>query len=191
MTVKASRRKTNPILPFAKTIAASIRERRPWERTKALGEEVLAAESRSYIWRMRIPFDNQSHPRNYLQKLMTYERLLEAENSLSHLDEFVQACLDSVQRQIPDGIYNLTNPGSVRTSEITKLIEEYGLVAKSFSFFRDEEEFMRVAAKTPRSNCVLDATKALQAGLNLSPIEDVLRRSLAAWEPAHCTVANA
>ncbi len=159
--------------------------------TKALGEEVLAAESRCYIWRLRIPFDNQSHPRNYLQKLMTYERLLEAENSLSHLDEFVQACLDSVQRQIPYGIYNLTNPGSIRTSEITKLIAEYGLVAKPFSFFRDEEEFMRVAAKTPRSNCVLDATKALQAGLNLSPIEDVLRRSLAAWEPAHCTVANA
>jgi dTDP-4-dehydrorhamnose reductase len=158
--------------------------------TKALGEEVLAAESRCYIWRMRIPFDNQNHPRNNLRKLMTYERLLEAENSLSHLDEFVQACLDSVQRQIPYGIYNLTNPGSVRTSDVTKLIAEYGLASKPVSFFRDEEEFMRVAAKTPRSNCVRDSTKALKAGLNLSPIEDVLRRSLASWESARCTVAS-
>jgi len=46
--------------------------------TKALGEEVLAGQPNLYIWRLRIPFDNVDNPRNYLSKLMRYERLLEA-----------------------------------------------------------------------------------------------------------------
>ena len=150
--------------------------------TKALGEEALADARRCFIWRPRVPFDNTTHPRNYLQKLLTYERLLEAENSLTQLDDFVRACIDCYRLRIPFGIYNLTNPGSVRTSEITRLLQEYGIVSRNFSFFADEAEFMAIAARAPRSNCVLDSSKAVNAGLRLSPIEDALRCCLASWE---------
>jgi len=59
--------------------------------TKALGEEVLAGEPNLYVWRLRIPFDQFENPRNYLTKLMRYQRLLEATNSVSQLHEFVAA----------------------------------------------------------------------------------------------------
>ena len=39
---------------------------------------------------LRIPFNEERSPRNYLQKLLNYDSLLEAENSVSHLEEFVQ-----------------------------------------------------------------------------------------------------
>ena len=61
--------------------------------SKALGEEVLAGYSNIYIWRVRIPFDQFEHPRNYLTKLMRYPRLLNATNSISQLQEFVGASL--------------------------------------------------------------------------------------------------
>ena len=154
--------------------------------TKALGEEVLSHADRCYIWRLRMPFHSGPHHRNYLHKLMTYERLLEAENSLSELDEFVNACIDSYRREIPFGTYNLTNPGSVLTNDVTRLIEESGLVSKKFLFFRSEQEFMRVAAKAPRSNCVLDSSKAIAAGLQLSPVEDAIRNCLANWQSSEC-----
>lgn len=149
---------------------------------KALGEEVVAEVSNCYIWRLRIPFNEFSNPRNYLQKLMSYEKLIEAENSLSNLDEFVTACIDSYRNKIPFGVYNLTNPGSVWTSQVCELISQSGVCKKLFQFFDNEKDFMTRVAKTPRSHCVLDSTKAVRAGLSLSPTIAIVERCLATWK---------
>ncbi|QDV43220.1 dTDP-4-dehydrorhamnose reductase [Stieleria neptunia] len=151
--------------------------------TKALGEEVLAGASKCYIWRLRIPFSNIDSPRNYLSKVQRYENLLEAENSLSNLPEYVAAALDCFEKNVPFGTYNLTNPGSVATSEVVEMIKEAGVSDKEFRFFDSEDEFMAKAAKTPRSNCVMDSSKALVAGLKLTPIHDCIRATLAQWQP--------
>ncbi len=149
--------------------------------TKALGEEVIAGSNNCYVWRLRIPFNNTANPRNYIQKLIAYERLLEAENSLSCLDEFVKACVDCFQLKLPFGTYNLTNPGSVWTSDVCKLISKHKLADKQFQFFRDEVDFMEMAAKTPRSNCVLDSSKATKAGLKLTPVIESLENAMQHW----------
>ena len=149
---------------------------------KALGEELLANASNCYIWRLRIPFDNTKSPRNYLQKLMSYGKLLDAENSLSNLDEFVRACYWCFRNQLPFGTYNLTNPGSVTTRQVVDLIRESGVCRKEFSFFENEKEFMAKAAKTPRSNCVLDSSKANRVGISMTPVVDSIIQSLRGWE---------
>ena len=151
---------------------------------KALGEEVLEGAEQCYIWRLRIPFNEFDSPRNYITKMMRYDRLLEATNSLSQLEEFVASCVECWTRRVDFGVYNLTNPGHVTTSEVVKLIGSFGLSKKEFSFFDTEAEFMKLAAKTPRSNCVLDSSKAIAAGLPLSPIHDALERAMKNWVPS-------
>jgi dTDP-4-dehydrorhamnose reductase len=152
--------------------------------TKALGEEVLAGRPSVFVWRLRIPFGAVDNPRNYLTKLMRYERLLEATNSISELDEFVGATLACWTKRVPFGTYNVTNPGRVTTSEVVELIRRSGVCPKNFTFFRDEAEFMRVAAKTPRSNCVLDPSKLAAAGITLTPVREAIERDLKAWRKA-------
>jgi len=146
--------------------------------TKALGEEVLEGAENCYVWRLRIPFNEVANPRNYLQKLLHYENLLEAENSISHLDEFVDSCLKCFELEVQPGIYNLTNQGSITTRQITNWMHEEGVTDKEFSFFQDESDFMNRAASTPRSNCVLDTKKAEQAGVGMRPVEEAVRDSL-------------
>lgn len=152
--------------------------------TKALGEEVLEGARECYIWRLRIPFNHQDGARNYLSKMLRYNRLLDAENSLSHLDEFVNAAVECFDKAVPFGTYNLTNTGSVTTREVVGLIKDSGIMPeKQFDFFQSEAEFMEIAASTPRSNCVMDNSKALAAGLTLSPVREAIRRSLEQWQP--------
>ena len=146
--------------------------------TKALGEEVLEGASDCYVWRLRIPFNHENTPRNYLRKVLNYDRLLEAENSVSHLDEFVGACIDCFEKGVDYGIYNMTNPGAVTTRQVTEWMLEEGLTDKKFDFFEDEEAFMREAATTPRSNCILDSSKLESAGIFLRPVEEAIRSSL-------------
>jgi dTDP-4-dehydrorhamnose reductase len=149
--------------------------------TKALGEEILAGRPNVFIWRLRIPFDRHDSPRNYLSKLMRYNRLLEAANSLSELQEFTAATLACWEKRVPFGIYNIINPGHVTTREVVDLIQASGVCAKSFNFFSNEAEFMSTAAKTPRSNCILDSSKLLATGIPLSPVHDAIRTALQNW----------
>lgn len=149
--------------------------------TKALGEEVLADVDNVYIWRLRIPFSNINNKRNYLSKLLNYNTLLDATNSLSDLNEFVSACIDSYLNKIPYGTYNVTNPGKVTTKEVVELIKKNKISDKEFKFFKDESEFMQLAAKAPRSNCVLDSNKILNTGIKLTEVHEALDRALATW----------
>ncbi|MEZ6062312.1 MAG: sugar nucleotide-binding protein [Planctomycetaceae bacterium] len=148
---------------------------------KSLGEEVLQGARRCYIWRLRIPFDELDSPRNYISKMIRYDRLLNATNSLSHLGEFVAACMACWTKGVEYGTYNLTNPGFVTTKDVVALIQKHGLSDREFRFFDSEDEFMRQAATTPRSNCVLDCSKAIAAGLPLSPVQEALEKSMRHW----------
>jgi len=152
--------------------------------TKGLGEEVLAGQPNVYIWRLRIPFDNIDTPRNYLTKMMHYERLLEATNSISELQEFVAGTFACWEKRVPFGIYNVTNPGEVTTREVVDLIKQSGVCRKDFVFFKDEDDFMRLAAKTPRSNCVMDSTKLARAGVHLTEVHEAVAKSLREWKKA-------
>ena len=152
--------------------------------TKALGEDVLAGRPDVYIWRLRIPFDHRESPRNYLTKLMRYQRLLEAENSISQLHEFVAATFACWEKHIPYGTYNVTNPGYVTTREVVDLILESGVCKKDYQFFTDEADFMQKAAKTPRSNCVMTSAKLAAAGISMTPVRDAVRQALRTWSTA-------
>jgi dTDP-4-dehydrorhamnose reductase len=158
--------------------------------SKALGEEILAGYPNVYIWRVRIPFDQFEHPRNYLTKLMRYAWLLDATNSISELQEFVDASLACWEKHVPYGIYNMTNPGAVTTREIVALIKRSGVCDREFRFFESEDEFMKVAAKTPRSSCVMSSDKLLRTGIRLTEVHEAIERDLRNWtkiRPAQTT----
>jgi dTDP-4-dehydrorhamnose reductase len=152
--------------------------------TKALGEEVLAGKPEVYIWRLRIPFNHVDNPRNYLTKLLRYDTLLEATNSISQLEEFVGATFACWEKRVPFGTYNVTNPGQVTTHEVVDLIKQAGVSNKAFKFFRSEDDFMHRAAKTPRSNCVMDSAKLASVGITLTEVHEAVARDLRNWQRA-------
>jgi len=151
--------------------------------TKALAEEAVGAIGQCYLWRMRIPFDEQDGPRNYLSKVQRYAKVYDNANSISHRGDFAKACLDLWERRAPFGIYNVTNPGFITTRQAVGLIEQILEPAKRFAFWENDAEFYRLGVKTPRSNCVLDVSKLLATGVRLRPVMDALEDSLRHWRP--------
>ena len=151
--------------------------------TKALAEEAVAGVGQGYLWRLRIPFDHRDSGRNYLSKVQRYLKVYDNANSVSHLGDFARACLDLWDRRAPFGTYNVTNPGFVTTREVIGMIERILKPSRRFEFWASDEEFYRVAAKTPRSNCIMDARKLLGTGVQVRPVEEALEASLRAWIP--------
>tara|TARA_B110001469_G_scaffold40525_1_gene40137 strand:- start:11278 stop:12150 length:873 start_codon:yes stop_codon:yes gene_type:complete len=151
--------------------------------TKALGEEVLKGVDNVYIWRLRIPFDHRDGPRNYITKLLRYDRLLDATNSISHLGEFVASTFACWEKKVPFGIYNVTNPGKITARQVVDLIQKGSVSDKKFEFFESETDFMAKAAIAPRSNCVMDSGKLAKVGIEMTPVIDCLDGCLQKWEP--------
>jgi UDP-glucose 4,6-dehydratase len=158
--------------------------------SKALAEELIRDSDHAYLWRLRMPFDEHDGPRNYLGKLQRYAKLYDNFNSLSHRGDFVRAALDLWEHRASRGIYNLTNPGFVRTSEVTAMIGDILGVDHRFEFFTDADEFYSQAAVAPRSNCILDTDKAAAAGVSMRPVRDALRAALEEWVPEASAAAD-
>jgi dTDP-4-dehydrorhamnose reductase len=155
-----------------------------YSSTKALGEERLAGTDRTYLWRLRIPFDHVDSPRNYLSKLQRYRRLLDARNSISHLCEFVEAAWACWEQSVSFGIYNVVNTHSVTTRDVVALIQQRHKQDRDFDFFPLEQDFLKVADPMPQSNCLLDNSKLRAAGVPISHVHDALERALANWQAA-------
>ena len=152
--------------------------------TKVLAEEAIAGVGQNYIWRLRIPFDEIDSPRNALTKLQKYPKVYENLNSFSHRGDFVRACLDLWERRAAFGIYNVTNPGAISTRQIVEKIERLLKPSRPFEFFADDNQFYTTGVKAPRSNCMLDTTKLLAAGVQMRTVNEAFESALQGWRVA-------
>jgi dTDP-4-dehydrorhamnose reductase len=177
--------KKNPsaIRGFTENEVPNFSFRSFYSGSKALGEEAIAGIGQSYLWRLRIPFDEFDGARNYLSKMQRYAKVYDNVNSVSHRADFVKACLDLWECRAPFGIYNVTNPGFITTRHVIDKIEKILKPARRFEFWANDDEFYRSGAKTPRSNCVLDVSKLLSTGVKMRPVEAALEDSLSNWKP--------
>ena len=149
--------------------------------TKAIGEKILSQFPDFFIWRLRIPFEEEENSRNYLSKIQRYPKVYQNWNSISHLGDFVSACLDTWQLGLPGGTYNVVNPGYISTREVVELVRKYTRADWHPEFWENDAEFYRVIARSPRSNCLLDVQKIVQAGVKIRPVDEALETSLRNW----------
>ena len=148
--------------------------------SKALAEKILKEDPTCYIWRLRMPFDNINGPRNYLSKLIKYEKTYHDTNSMSHRSHFVKYCMDLYELNAPFGIYNITNDGYISTREIVQMMKEILNLEKEFIFFEDGKEFLK-SIKAPRSNCILDVSKLKSTGVSVMHCRDAIEEALRSW----------
>ena len=152
--------------------------------TKALAEEEVKGIGEVYLWRPGILFSDRDEPRNFLSMLQRYPKIYDTVDSLSHLHDFVRACLELWERRAPFGTYNVANPGAVTTRQVVEAIERIIKPDRRFYFWKDDEEFFRFGVEAPRSHCILDTSKLLDAGVSMRPVREALADSLRKWRTA-------
>lgn len=152
--------------------------------SKAISEELLRNNPMVFIWRLRMPFSEVSHPKNLLAKLLAYHKIFDSPgNSLSHLGESVKACVDLWEGGAPYGIWHVTNPGTATNRQIVEMIQRILKPEREFEFYHSDAAF-EAETSAPRSNCILDSRKLAAAGVKLQDVRAALQESLDNWESA-------
>ncbi len=142
-----------------------------YSRTKYLADQILS-EFPVLILRLRMPFDDSNNPRSLINRLRGYDRVLDEQNSLTYLPDFI----DSAKRLIEmgaTGIYHIVNPGAISPYQIMVRYKES--VDPTHEFERLEVSHLSEVAAAPRSNCVLSTQKLQEAGINLRSIHDAIQ----------------
>jgi dTDP-4-dehydrorhamnose reductase len=149
--------------------------------TKALSEKIVKQWENTYIWRIRLPFEEYDNPRNYITKLINYDKLLIADNSLSNKKELVTACIQTFTKKVPFGIYNVVNSGYITTGNVVERIEKTIRKNKSFNLI-NEEEFYRTISSLPRSNCIISNNKLKSVGIDMKDVYESIDYCLQNWK---------
>ncbi len=149
--------------------------------TKALAEEILAADPTVHIWRIRRPFTHTNHPKNTLSKLLDYPVLVNISNSYSQMDEAADACLRCFTHQLPAGIYHVVNPGGIDARTIATMAAQHGLARHEYRFVDSCAELPGFDG-VPRAESLLNPSKIIAAGARLTPVEQAVVHAFQRWQ---------
>ncbi len=138
-----------------------------YSRTKLYSEKLLA-EFNPLQLRVRIPIEGVSHPKNVIDKLLKYERVVCIENSFTIVEDFIPAAFELMERG-ERGIFNMTNVGFM---DHKFLMEKYReIVAPSRKFEYMDLEGLKKVTLAARSNCVLNTDKREALGIHMPEIQ--------------------
>lgn len=124
--------------------------------------------------RIRMPISSDLSPRNFIIKLLNYEKICSMQNSMTVLDDLLPIMCDMCLKK-KVGTVNLTNPGTIEHSEILDMYKEIIDPTFEYKLFSYEEQMKVIACE--RSNNELNATY-LMSNYNVSNIKESIRKIL-------------
>jgi len=129
-----------------------------YSETKGYMEQMLKCYPNVMILRVRMPISDDLIHRNFVTKIVKYERVVNIPNSMTVLTEMLPASLAMAKAELT-GVYNFTNPGVISHNEILDLYTKYIDPTYTYKNFTIEEQSK--VLKAGRSNNELDTTKLL------------------------------
>ena len=143
-----------------------------YSRMKVVMQEALK-ELPVLQLRIRMPLSRFSHPRNLINKITAYQKVISVPNSVTLVEDLWPA-LEKLAELRLTGILNLTNEGYLEHAQI---LQAYKKIVNPKHYYQpislEELQGKGGITKAERSNCVLSIVKAKSLGLSLPVIDDL------------------
>lgn len=154
-----------------------------YSRTKYAADLVLSRLPNVAVARLRMPIDDRPDDRNLITKLSRYRQVVDVENSVTVIEDLVHVCRELVARKL-DGVFHVTNPGSMRHRDLLALYRELVDPAHSYTLIAADELVTQGLAVKARSNCILASDRLAAAGITMRPVDQALRASMQSYARA-------
>lgn len=127
-----------------------------YSHTKAMVEELLKEYKMTCTLRVRMPISDDLASRNFLTKIIKYEKVVNVPNSMTTLTDMLPVSLKMAEKKLC-GIYNFCNPGAISHNECLDLYKKHIDPDYTYQNFSLDEQAQIL--KAGRSNNTLDHTK--------------------------------
>lgn len=140
-----------------------------YSRSKIYSERAIEALARDYnilIARIRIPLINEKHPKNLLDKLLKYNKVIDIPNSVTYIPDFVRAVKYLIKINAR-GVYNIVNSGGLRYPDLMRVYQKY---VSSYKFKLISVKSLSLV----RTDLILSTTKLEKTGFKVRDINTIL-----------------
>lgn len=127
--------------------------------------------------RIRMPLSNKDNPRNLINKLKGYSKVIDIPNSITFMDDLVRCIKWSIDGN-HTGIFHVVNPQPLTAAQIMR---EYQKYKPEHKFEIITENQLDELALAKRSNCILSSQKLREAGFYMTPSVEALENCMAAY----------
>lgn len=132
-------------------------------------------------WRIRMPFVNYNHEKNFITKIVGYKKINSNNNSMTYLNNLipvmVQMCLDGIV-----GTWNMVNPGFTNHRNILQRMAMSHFIG-TYEYVEGEST---LGLKSKRSSNIMDARTlneyCASSRLNLMSIEEAVEDCIQTWQ---------
>jgi dTDP-4-dehydrorhamnose reductase len=145
-----------------------------YARSKIIGQKLLKEFDNVLVLRIRFPLLSEPDDRNYLDKILKYNKIIDVKNSVTIFDDFLESAKYLMENK-KKGFYNIVNPGEMSPAEILEVYKEIVDPSHTYEVISLDELYTFTKAK--RSNCVLNSDK-LQREFPLKLIKERIREVL-------------
>lgn len=142
-----------------------------YSQTKAVSEGALKEIPNVCVLRIRMPLQGVPNPKNLLDKLLQYKKILNVPNSVTIIEDFLPF-LERVIKKKPTGVLNAVNPGMYEHRDLLELYRQKIDPSRTFEYI-GLEEFAGMT-KAERSNCVLSTALSEKMGIAMPPVSQSL-----------------
>lgn len=129
------------------------------------------------IARIRMPMDSMPFPGNIIDKLASYPKIIDVENSLTVIDDMVRVFRQLLEKKA-SGIFHVTNPGSIKHKEIVALYEELVDPSHRNEWISEEDLVNNGLTKKKRSSNILQTGNLEKIGISMRPAQEALRQTM-------------
>ncbi len=145
-----------------------------YSRTKYAADLVLSELPNVAVARLRMPIDSVPGPRNLITKLASYPKIIDVENSVSVIDDLVNAVRQLMEKRA-QGIFHVVNEGTMKHRDLMALYHELVDPQHTNEWIENDELVKQGLAVKGRSNCILQSTRLRELGIEMRPIAIALR----------------
>ena len=145
-----------------------------YSRTKRLSEKTLKEFDVLQI-RLRMPIDSEPNPRNLIEKLLKYNKIISVPNSISVVGDTLRITKELMEKG-ETGIFNAVNKGTINHEEILNIYSEAS--GKKHEFEVISLNDLDGITKAGRSNCVLSTKKLENIGIEVPEVKGAVKKCL-------------
>jgi 3,5-epimerase/4-reductase len=127
--------------------------------------------------RIRMPITAEDHPRNFISKIIRYERICSVPNSMTYLPDLLPVAVRLIKTG-RTGTVNLVNPGLISHNEILEMYRKFVDPTFTWTNFSIEEQDAELASR--RSNNRLNTDDMERMGV--PHIKESISRALVSFK---------
>ncbi len=148
-----------------------------YTRSKYAADLVLSTLPNVGIARIRMPIDSVPFAGNLIDKLVSYKKVIDVENSVTIVEDMIKAFRGLIENKAA-GVFHCTNPGSVTHKQIIALYEKYVNPNHSNEWITEGQLVECGLAAKKRSNNIMTSLNLPKYNIAMRPIAEAIEDTI-------------